>query len=488
MTNNGILKRIPLYVFLASKCTDEHYPPFDDLYLDFSYGEKLTIKEIKSGWRKTISLIKRKQAPEQVGIYIHWPYCVSKCTYCFCDSLVPNDKNEFLYYLQLIKKELKMFSKIFKNIKIHYIFIGGGTPTFISDEYLEELFIYLYDNFSINKNNQINIECSPHTLTRSKLELMKRYGVNRLSFGVQSLDGKVLGGVNRLQTKSEFEKSFNLAREIGNFKINIDLMAGLENQSAESFLTDLKYVINKKPNMISVYGFDPRKHTLFSLSKKNISEGRKEEIKLMIDWAKKILMSFEYASVYDIDLDLDHDHTRDREDTYGAKYNSSILGIGHSAISHAFGSLMYKHSSIAKIRVKKLNYDVIPNSIGMPLNKSEEIRRYVIRHLMKGFSRKEFAVIFGKDISKFKFIYEKLKDLENYGKIKMESDNILSFFKSNKDYLIWSKHIYSNFMVKKILSVYKEDYKKFKSGKIDDYFKKEFRSSFHGIAFCRVKE
>ena len=105
----SLSKNLLLYKFLAMRCTDETYPPFDGLYLNYAYGRKITLSEIKNKWLKTIAFIKKRQAPSQMGIYIHWPFCVSKCTYCFCNSFVPSRGNELKNYLFLIIKELEEF-------------------------------------------------------------------------------------------------------------------------------------------------------------------------------------------------------------------------------------------------------------------------------------------------------------------------------------------------------------------------------------------
>lgn len=488
-----ISKNLLLYKFLASKCTDETYPPFDGTYLNYAYGSEVSPKEVKKSWEKTISLIKKNKAPKQVGIYTHWPYCVSKCTYCFCDSHVSKSHNDFYKYLQLIKKELYFFSDVFRGINIHSIFMGGGTPTLIPDDYFSDLFETLKNAFTIDKNAQICLEGSPHTLTYSKLKIMAKYGVNRLSIGVQSLDPNVLKKVNRLQTRDGFERSYGFARKLGAFNINIDLIAGLEGQSIKSFINDLRYIILKKPDMISLYLFDPRTYILFSQQGKKIHEEKKKNSDFMIKFAEKMLWKSGYipSKMYQ----SSKYYTNFVDDRQGmhhwGKYNASLLGIGYNAVSHAFGTMWYQHPSSEFNNNQKLNYRKLPPFISIRSDEIEEMRKFVIFRLRDGFSRKEFKDVFRKDISNIIEIYNRLRDLERIGKLSISKDFVSSFIESNEEYLVLSKHLYSDYIINNILETHKDEYeefiKKYDIDNVDEYLKKIFSGLYRSMSYYKRK-
>ncbi|OGK22732.1 hypothetical protein A3C24_04055 [Candidatus Roizmanbacteria bacterium RIFCSPHIGHO2_02_FULL_37_24] len=473
------------------RCTDETYPPFDGLYLNYAYGRKITLSEIKNKWLKTIAFIKKRQAPSQMGIYIHWPFCVSKCTYCFCNSFVPSRGNELKNYLFLIIKELEEFSKIFKNISISSVYLGGGTPTFMADGDFRDLLLFLKERYKITDDTQIYAEGSPHTLTESKIRIMAECGVNRLTIGAQSLDERVLRKINRVQTKKEFEKSYSLARKTGKFKINVDLIAGLEGQSAKSFLKDLDFVIKNRPDMIHVYSFDPRPHTIFSQKGKIMSDEKKSERDLMCELAEKILNKKGFLSVKLANFDLDSSHTEDRQDTHWKKYNASVLGIGYNAVSHAFASVWYQHPPIGD-KIKRLDYDSFPPFFGINSNEDEEMRKFAIHRLNEGFTRKEFSDLFKKDISVAKKIYSRLKDLEKSGKVKISKNYISSFIESYEEYLVLSKHLYSENVIKNIMKTRQKEYEKFLSlennSDIDECLKSVLGNTYKSMSFYKFKQ
>lgn len=489
---NSISKNLFLYKFLASKCSDETYPPFDGAYLNYAYGKKFSPDEIKNAWARTAALIKNNKAPDQVGIYVHWPFCVSKCTYCFCDSFVPKSAAELPAYAGLIKAELDFFSGVFKGIRVHSVYLGGGTPTFISGEGLEDLLKFLKNKFFIDGGTQIYVEASPHTLSAGKLKIMAENGVNRITIGAQSLDNFVLKKINRIQTKKEFSAAFSNAKKLNKFKINVDLIAGLEGQTVKSFWNDLKFVIGKKPDMIHVYSFDPRPHTLFSRQGKKVFEKQKKERELMIKFAEKIINGSGYMSVKLADFDLDGDHVEDRQDTQWRKYNASVLGIGYNAVSHAFGSAWYQHPPVGVGSGGKINCGKLPPFTGVDSNEGEEMRKFIIHRLMSGFSRQEFKDLFGKDISANKEIFGRLKDLEKIGRIAVSKDFVRSFIESNEDYLVLSKHLYGKNMINNILKAHKAEYadcrKKYDDKTIDEYLKAVLAGAYKSMSFYKLKQ
>lgn len=484
-----VSKNLFLYKFLATVCTDESYPPFDGGYLSYTYGRRISSKNVKAHWNKTVRLMKQRKAPKEVGIYVHWPFCVSRCTYCFCDSVVPLNAKRMSFYLKSLKKELLFFADIFHGIPMSSVYFGGGTPTFISDEDLDDLLSFIRKNFSMRKSTQIYIEGSPHTLTPSKLEIMNRSGVNRLTIGVQSFDEDVLKKVNRIQTKKEFERAFEYARVLGNFRINVDLIAGLEGQTPTSFINDVKYLAEKEPDMINIYSFEPRIHTQFSRQGKVVLPQRDKERELMMRYARKIMDESGYISAELANTDLSSIHVEDRQSADWSKYNASVLGVGYGAISHAFGSLWYQHPSVD--RIKGAGTRGLPYFFGIPSHEEEEVRKFVIHRLRGGFSRKEFRGAFRKDISQYEDVYRRLKDLERIGKIAVEKESVNSFISESSEYLVFSKHLYSKRMIDALIRAHKSEYERcvkiYDERTIDSYVDNTLKKVYKSMKFYNFK-
>ncbi len=188
-----------------------------------------------------------------LGLYIHIPFCVEKCFYCDFNSYKIQNKNEKKEYIKNLKKEINLYKEEFKDKYFDTIFLGGGTPSILESEELEGIFNEIYKNFSILKDAEITIECNPGTLTKKKLQTMKKCGVNRLSIGLQTTQNKNLKYIGRIHTYEIFEKNYKEALEVGFENINIDLMYSLPNQSFDEYKESLDKVIKLSPTHISSY-------------------------------------------------------------------------------------------------------------------------------------------------------------------------------------------------------------------------------------------
>jgi oxygen-independent coproporphyrinogen-3 oxidase len=184
-----------------------------------------------------------------LGLYIHIPFCISKCKYCDFNSYKIDEISKKRYL-----KDLKIEMSMYKNDKeIDSIFLGGGTPSILDEDELKDIFENIYKNFNIKKDAEITVECNPGTLTLKKLTTMKEIGVNRLSIGLQATQNHHLKNIGRIHTYEDFEKNYKEALNVGFENINIDLMYALPNQSIEDFKETLEKVTKLNPSHISVY-------------------------------------------------------------------------------------------------------------------------------------------------------------------------------------------------------------------------------------------
>lgn len=182
------------------------------------------------------------------GLYIHIPFCMKKCKYCDFTSFVGCEKH-FGSYVDALKKEMEKYS----GEKIDSIFIGGGTPSILTEENLENLIESIYKIFLVEKNAEFTIESNPKTLTLEKLKLLKRRGVNRLSIGVQSFIDEELKKIGRVHTKKDAADAVMLAKTAGFSNINIDLMFSIPGQTADSLKKSIDEAIALNPEHISAY-------------------------------------------------------------------------------------------------------------------------------------------------------------------------------------------------------------------------------------------
>lgn len=192
---------------------------------------------------------------KEIGIYIHIPFCIKKCEYC--DFVSYCNKEKYVpQYINALKKEIK--NNINKEYKITTIYIGGGTPSSIEENYIADIIETIKlnmndENLKELKNVEVTIEVNPGTVTEKKLETYKEIGINRLSIGLQETHDELLKSIGRIHTYEEFLKTYNLARKIGFNNINVDLMIALPNQTIQDIKENLEKIIKLNPEHISVY-------------------------------------------------------------------------------------------------------------------------------------------------------------------------------------------------------------------------------------------
>lgn len=187
-----------------------------------------------------------------LGIYVHFPFCEKKCVYCAFSSFVDSQKEE--QYISHLLREMDEFSSSHdEKVKVDTIYLGGGTPSIITLQNISKVMTKLRENFEVSPQSEITIECNPHSTTKEKLELYKSLGINRISFGVQSLNDDELSFLGRLHTAEEAKEKILLAKEVGFENISADLIIGIKGQSEESLLKSGQELVNLGVNHISSY-------------------------------------------------------------------------------------------------------------------------------------------------------------------------------------------------------------------------------------------
>ena len=184
----------------------------------------------------------------EIGIYVHIPFCKKKCDYCDFISYCNKD-NLIKDYVESLKIEIQS-----QNIKpeITTIYIGGGTPSYIDSKYIIEIIGKIKEK-KVSPNAEITIEVNPGTVTKEKLEDYKICGINRISIGLQSTNNILLKEIGRIHDFDQFIETYKLAQKVGFKNINVDLMLGLPNQRIKDLKESLEQVLKLKPKHISVY-------------------------------------------------------------------------------------------------------------------------------------------------------------------------------------------------------------------------------------------
>ena len=206
--------------------------------------------------------------------YIHIPFCNKICSYCDFCKLYYNKKlvNK---YLSSLEKEIK---EIYKDEVLETIYIGGGTPSSLSLDELERLFKIL-SILNKDKNIEYTIENNFDSITKEKLQLYKKYGINRLSFGIETTNNDYLKLLNRSLSKEKVKEIINYSKEIGINNINVDLIYALPNESIIDLEKDIDFILSLNIPHISTYSLIIEDNTILKINNyKNISEDLDSEM------------------------------------------------------------------------------------------------------------------------------------------------------------------------------------------------------------------
>lgn len=199
---------------------------------------------------------------KNLQIYLHIPFCIKKCEYCDFLSFNADEKTQKEYIKSLIR-DIRYYGENMPEYEVSTIYIGGGTPSWMDETWIQIIMSELFEAFDISPNAEISMECNPGTLTSRKLLTYRNSGINRLSIGLQSADDEELKILGRIHTFDQFLKSYEGARVAGFGNINVDLMSCIPHQTTEKFAQTLHKIIRLKPEHISAYTLIIEKGTPF---------------------------------------------------------------------------------------------------------------------------------------------------------------------------------------------------------------------------------
>ncbi len=196
--------------------------------------------------------------PNAFSLYLHSPFCKSLCSFCYYTIIPGRGIEKAERYVDYLLREMQMYAEVMADKKCESVYFGGGTPTYLDDHLLKKLFEAIHRYFNLDDDAEISIESSPGTLPRKKIELLKSLGVNRLSYGIQTLDEKLLADMNRHYSVDESMRELDMALElIGN--VNVDTMYGFENESDNALLDTLQKFYDIGIPSLSIYSLDKQR-------------------------------------------------------------------------------------------------------------------------------------------------------------------------------------------------------------------------------------
>lgn len=344
---------------------------------------------------------------KEISLYIHIPFCKQRCFYCDFPTFARKERFRKDYIDALVKEIEERCS----NYLIKSIFIGGGTPSYLEENELEKL-LGTVSKLNLLEGLEYSMECNPGTLNEEKLKIMKNYGVNRISFGLQSCDNKLLKKIGRIHTFEEFLENYNLARKIGFNNINIDLMYGLPNLTIENWKDTLEKICYLKPEHISAYSLIIEEGTAFyKLYEKDKLELPTEDDERIMDKLTKDILKANGYHQYEIS----NFALKGKECKHNKVYWSleDYIGVGLASSSYINGHRVVNISNISNyIHNIKIGESIISEKYKNSIKDEMEEFVFMGLRMVSGISLLKFHQKFGVDIySIYKKIIEKnIKD------------------------------------------------------------------------------
>lgn len=249
-----------------------NYPPF-------SFWQKEQVSKVRD-------LLATKPDPKTpLGLYFHIPFCRKRCHFCYFRVYTDKNAAEIRAYLEAGMKEFAAYAAnpYLQGRKPKYIYFGGGTPSYLSVSQLRELTDRMKAIMPWDEAEEVAFECEPGTLTEKKLENIRDIGVTRLSLGVENFDDHILELNGRAHRSAEIEKSYHFAKSLGFKQVNIDLIAGMMDESEENWKNCVAKAIALDPEMVTIYQMEiPFNTTIYQRMKEESKQAAP-----VADWQTK---------------------------------------------------------------------------------------------------------------------------------------------------------------------------------------------------------
>lgn len=332
--------------------------------------------------------------PRSLSLYVHIPFCATLCFYCACNKIVTKTTHKAAIYLDHLRREIEMYGQLFDDdrqaVQMHF---GGGTPTFLQPDQLEQLITHIGQHFRLTDDPErdYSIEIDPRTVSRHSLDQLQQMGFNRISMGVQDFDPKVQAAVHRVQSPEKTLDLLRHTRALGFRSTNVDLIYGLPFQSISSFSHTLDQLLEVLPDRLSIFNYAHLPH-LFAPQQRIRSADlpdSAEKLGILGACIEKL------TSAGYIHIGMDHfarpDDPMVRAGQDGSLHRNfqgysthaccELIGLGVSAISQ-IGTSYSQNSKDLFAYQEQIDNNQLPVARGIELNHDDELRRYIIEQLM----------------------------------------------------------------------------------------------------------
>jgi oxygen-independent coproporphyrinogen-3 oxidase len=366
-----------------------------------------------------------ENAKTPVSLYMHIPFCESLCLFCACNVVIQKNKSVAPPYLDVLKREMERIShSISKSRRVVQFHWGGGTPTYLTPEQIEDLFGFTREHFEFAPDSEIGIEVDPRVTSRAHLETIRKMGFNRLSMGIQDFHPDVQKAVHRIQPFEMTRDLLFAARELGFDSINVDLIYGLPYQTPETFAHTVDQIISLSPDRIALFSYA---HVPWLKKQQGSFVAHLPEGMVKFEIFRTGLLQFVEAGYLYIGMDhfakpgdelavSQQNRTLHRNfQGYTTKAGADLYGMGITAISGIQAAYAQNHRDIPSWQ-KAVAERGLATMRGYHLSEEDLLRRAVISRLLchTVVIKDEISREFGIDFNEY--FAEELRRLEPFRK------------------------------------------------------------------------
>lgn len=374
-----------------------------------------------------------------LSLYFHIPFCRHVCYYCGCNKIVTKHRDRAEAYLAELYREIDLKAALVDRSRpVEQLHLGGGTPTYLSDDQLRQLMTYVRQRFSLqdNESSDFSIEIDPRELGPDTLKTLRDLGFNRVSFGVQDLNERVQIAVNRVQPEEMIEAVMRDARALGFRSINIDLIYGLPHQTRSTFAETLERIIDMRPDRLSIFNYAHLPERFMPQRRINSEDLPDAPEKLAIfgtaitrlDQAGYQYIGMDHFALPDDELAIAQQKGKLHRNFQGytTHGNFDLIGFGVSSISQ-IGSSFFQNQTDLGNWGEQLNKGLLPTMRQVSSTTDDLIRKTVIMSLLCHLTVKfdDLNTLFAIDSRSYlSRSTEQLREMEKDGLVTVTSEAI----------------------------------------------------------------
>ncbi len=392
-----------------------NYPPFSFWKPD----HKVAVHEILNSPRP---------ADTNLGVYFHIPFCRKRCHFCYFRVYTDKNASEIAAYLDAGIREFERYSRTsyLAGRKPQFVYFGGGTPSYLSVPQLQSLTGRMKDLFPWDEAEEVAFEAEPGTLTEKKLEALREIGVTRLSLGIESFDDHILEVNGRAHRSKEAFRAIGFAKTLGFEQLNIDLIAGMMDETPENWERVVRTAIEQEPDCVTIYQMEiPYNTTIYKEMKESgrvtapVADWKTK--RAWVDWAFDQFEEAGYtvSSAYTVVKNPETTKFVYRDSLWAG---ADLLSAGVASFGH-FGGVHYQNQADVGPYMTEVDAGGLPIFRAYPTNHDERfIREFILQLKLGHTERGYFRTKYGEDPAER--FPERLEELVRQGWFRLEGDGI----------------------------------------------------------------